>query len=287
MTRRDAFWMSTLPDIQGTGRIPRIIHQTFRTRALPDHLQRNVDMLRSLNPEWDYRLYDDQDCERFILEHYGEHVLDVYLRIYPAYGAARADLFRYLAVYAVGGVYLDIKSNFDRPIDAAIAPGDAFIVAQWDNQSGGAHPGFGLHPELAAWPGGEIQQWHVIAARGHPFLRSVIAKVLANIENYRPWRSGVGRIGVLRLTGPIAYTQAIMPILDQHPRRCIADAAAIGLHYSIGGGYEHGSVFKNHYSLLTSPVARLPLWAKPPALLYGYLKRRVQERASRRAAASA
>jgi mannosyltransferase OCH1-like enzyme len=277
MTKRETFWMSTLPVVQQTYRIPKIIHQTFGTAHLTPELQRSVDALKAANPDWEYRFYDNAACERVIGDHFGEQVLSVYRRINPDYGPARADLFRYLLIYAIGGVYLDIKSFFDRPISNAIVEDDAFIISHWDNKPSGAHPGFGLHAELAHWPGGEIQQWQIIAAAGHPFLRCVIAKVLSNIEAYRPWRHGVGRIGVLRLTGPIPYTQAIRPLLDRYPHRRIANAAEIGLHYSLGGKYDHGIVFKRHYSLLTTPVADVPLWARPPALVYSYLKGKQQD----------
>lgn len=277
MTKREIYWMSALPEIQQNYRIPKIIHQTFGTAVLPPNLQENIDNLKSMNPDWEHRLYDDAACERLIGDVYGAKVLELYRRIDPDYGAARADLFRYLAVYAVGGVYLDIKSYFDRPISDVIGEDDAFIVAHWDNGADGAHPGFGLHPDVAHWPRGEIQQWHVISSAGHPFLRSVIAQVLGNIESYLPWRLGVGHIGVLRLTGPIVYTLAIEPLLDKYPHRFVDDTNEIGLQYSIGGNYSHTTVFKKHYKFHTKPVTKLPFWAWPPAYLYSYLKKRQQD----------
>lgn len=270
---REAHWLSALPQFDATWRIPRIIHQTCSSLDLPPPLQDNINQLKSANPQWDHRLYDDCARQGLIARTYGDEVLAVYRLINPAYGPARADLFRYLAIYACGGVYIDIKSYFSRPIDNGVAETDAFILSQWDNLPGGSHPGSGLHRELNAVPGGEFQQWHVIACPGHPFLRAVIAKALSNIQRYRPWRGGVGRIGVLRLTGPIAYTEAIFPLLELYPHRRIRDEAEIDLHYSIGGNYDHHSVFKQHYSRLTSSVVQMPLWAKPAATVYGRLKK--------------
>ena len=270
---REAHWLSALPQFDATWRIPRIIHQTCSSLDLPAQLQDNIDLLKSANPEWDHRLYDDLARQGLIGKTFGREVLAIYRQINPAYGPARADLFRYLAIYACGGVYIDIKSYFSQPIDKVVSENDAFILSQWDNLPGGSHPGFGLHRELDEVPGGEFQQWHVIACPGHPFLRAVIAKVLANIEAYRPWRGGVGRIGVLRLTGPIAYTKAILPLLNLYPHRRIGNEAEIELHNSIGGNYAHHTVFQQHYSRLTSPVVEQPLWAKPAAIAYGRLKK--------------
>lgn len=266
---REAYWLETLPEFADTGRIPRLIHQIYPTRDLPPLLSRNVEAIKAANPGWDHRLYDEDACQAFIGEHYGERVLELYRRIDLRYGAARGDLARYLIVYACGGVYLDIKSYFDRPISSVISETDGYVLTHWDNRAEGNHPGYGLHPDLADLPGGEFQQWHIIAAPSHPFLRAVIAKVLANIETYRPWRHGVGRNGVFRVTGPIAYTRAIQPILERHPHRFLADPVEVGLSYSIGDGYKHMTAFPKHYSLQTTPVVRVPVWAAPAAMIYG------------------
>src|ERR1700723_370599 len=98
--------------------IPRIIHQTVPDKAnLDDLISQNILHLKSMNRAWDYRLYDDKDCARFIADRYGAVMLSYYESITPRYGAARADLFRYLLIYEYGGVYLDIKSTIINPLD--------------------------------------------------------------------------------------------------------------------------------------------------------------------------
>lgn len=274
---REHHWLEALPRFETTGLIPHVIHQVYPTFDLPEPLQRNVERLKAGNPGWEHRLYDEAACQAFIGEHYGDRVLALYRRINPRYGAARGDLVRYLIIHAVGGVYLDIKSYFDRPIGSVVADGDAFVLAQWSNGPDGDHPGFGLHPDVDDVAGGEYQQWHVIAAPGHPFLRAVIAKVLANIETYRPWHHGVGRNGVFRVTGPIAFTRAILPIRERHPHRFVADSGNIGLRYSIGEGYKHIAAFPMHYSLHTAPVVEVGWWAKPQSALFCHLLGKIRK----------
>ena len=270
---RVANWERLLPAVAPGSHIPRIIHQTYPGMTLPAALRDNVADLVSANPGWDHRLYDDQAIEQFISEHYSAEFLAAYLRIKPEYGAARADFFRYLAIYRLGGVYLDIKSRFTRPIDEVICGNEQFVISQWRNREGQVHQGFGLHRELAHVSGGEFQQWHIIAAPGHPFMRAVILAVLSNIDRYSPWNYGVGRIGVFRLTGPIAYTLAIHPLLGKHPAKVVGDESALSLEYSIAGDYIHRDVFKRHYSQYDTTILKLSPVAQWLALVYTQIKR--------------
>lgn len=197
---------------------------------MPDAFAPGIARLRAVNSGWQYRYWSDKEVHDFIYDAYGWEVLRLFLRINPRYGAARADLFRYLCIYHFGGVYLDIKSGGSVDLGEVIRAEDVYLLSQWHNAPRGRHPGWGLHPELADVPGGEYQNWFIIAAAGHPFLEGVIRAVLANLAEYREERDGTGRLAVLRMTGPIAYTKAIHPLLSAHEYR-LFDAEAAGLRY--------------------------------------------------------
>jgi len=126
--------------------IPRIIHQTYHAKDLPEVLRDAVAALRALNPEWEHRLYDDDDIEHVITAMYPPEVLQLYRRIDPAYGAARADLFRYLLMYRCGGVYLDVKAQMTTPLRDVLRDDDTFVSAHWRNGPGELHDGFGRFP---------------------------------------------------------------------------------------------------------------------------------------------
>lgn len=237
--------------------IPRIIHQTYHSREFPAAIEASVKALRERNPGWEYRFYDDADIERFIRAEYEPEVYAAYSRINPAYGAARADLFRYLLIYRLGGVYLDIKSSATAPLDDIISPLDRHVLAYWPNGPGEPFAGWGMHAALADFHRGEFQNWHLISTPRHPFLHAIIISVLANIRQYDPERSGVGQLGVLATTGPIAYTLAIRPILSSTPHRLAGSHLDMGLVYNCLGeqGVDaHHSLFKTHYSRLREPV---------------------------------
>lgn len=240
---------------EGTG-VPRIIHQTFYTSDLPADLRKNVDHLKALNPGWEYRFYDDAAIVDFILKNYPPVVLQYFERIDPRYGAARADLFRYLLMYKVGGVYLDIKSTATRPLDEVLLPEDRFLLSEWNNESAG-FDAWGKHYELNDFGGREFQQWYIACASGHPFLRAVIDNVLHNIDTYIPGLHGTGKPGVLRVTGPIAYSLAIHRIRSAHPHRLVNSQKDLGLQYSVMKVDSHKTQFKSHYSLQTHSVIKL------------------------------
>jgi len=263
-----------VPEFEIGTRIPRIIHQigmrpAFQDRKLPPLLQANVDQLRAMNPGWDYRFYDDDDIASFIRQHYPPRVWNLYRRINSRYGAARADLFRYLLMYKVGGVYLDIKSSTTRPLDEVLRPDDRFVVSQW-HTADGQYAFWGEPHDLRHVPGGEYQQWHIVSAPGHPFLKAVIEQVLSNIAKYDPYLHETGKFGVLRLTGPTAFTAAVARILAQHPHRFVKGHDQLGFDYNVysRAAQTHVQAFKSHYTLQTASIVRLGLLKRPLSQLY-------------------
>lgn len=240
--------------------IPRLIHQTYKNRDLPPEIVRNIASLRLLNPGWTYNFYDDEDCVAFIRNEYGPEVLDYYFRINKEYGASRADLFRYLCLYRLGGVYLDLKSGATKPFSEVLRPDDSFLLSHWHNGGDEAFAGWGMHPELAHIPGGEYEQWFIICSPGHPFLKAVIERVLGNIDRYIPGLHRTGAHAGFRVTGPVAYTLAIEPLTTSVPCRLVDAERDLGLVYTIYsnlGPQGHKQVFKGHYAELKSSMIKV------------------------------
>ena len=231
--------------------IPKQIHQTFfRRTPLHPRIEENIASLTAKNPGWTYNFYVNEDFPDFIKQHYGQDMLNTFNLINPSYGAARADLFRYLLIYAVGGVYLDIKSSVSMPLDTLTA-GKHYILSHWAKVPKGMFPE--NEPEF-----GEFQQWHVIAAPKHPFLEAVIERVVRNIHDPAN-RELSGKLGVIRITGPVPYTEAILPILHKHPHTIYRTDNQAGLIYTVMQGQDgHMFIYDNkentHYSLFSHPI---------------------------------
>lgn len=255
--------------------IPKLIHQTFSSMdRLPATLRDNCEMIRSRNPEFEYHFYSDDEMLSFVRSSYGGDIARIYARIDPAFGAARADLFRYLCLYWYGGVYLDVKADVRKPLASVIRETDSFILSRWDHSSDSPHAGWGSHHALHGTGSHAFQQWFIIASPRHPFLKAVIDKVLKNIENYDPFKHFRNSWNaVIETTGEVPYTLAILPMLDSYPHRLVVAERDLDLHYSIflasGGVYAHQKLH-GHYSALDRPLIRQP-W--PLNWMFGALAR--------------
>lgn len=196
-------------------KIPRIIHQTsgFRKDELPKEIVDNINRLKDMNPGWEHRYYDNDDCIEFIKDNYDQETLDLYLTINPDFGQARADFFRYLLMYKVGGVYLDIKSTTLSPLDDILNPNDEYLLCNWGSKD---------WADIIGNINGEFQNWHIICIPNHPFLKKTIEVVKDNIINYDPillpTLKGVDtkKSNVLLTTGPIAYSKSILSLMNNY-----------------------------------------------------------------------
>ena len=84
---------------------------------------------------------------------------------------------------------------------------------------------------------------------------------------------GTGGIGVLRLTGPLAYTLAIHHLLPTASYREVTDESVVGLEYNIYKASSHRAVYKTNYGLLTETIVHMKWVNKLPAHLYSIAKK--------------
>jgi mannosyltransferase OCH1-like enzyme len=223
--------------------IPRVIHQTYKTNDLPTEISEVVQRLKDMNPTFEYKFYNDNDCVEFIKENYDEETLNLYLSINPNYGSAKSDFFRYLLMYKVGGVYLDIKSCTTKPLEEVLLPTDEYLLTHWE--------GLDWADELKYYFG-EFQNWHIICKPNHPFLKRVIEIVKDNIKNYI---GGADKYSVLRVTGPIAYSKGIIELISQHKKNSV-DSPVREFLLENEIGLEYMSTTKHHHNLIDSSYSK-------------------------------
>ena len=232
--------------------IPKIIHQTFPTKNINSNIQNNINKLKKLNPGYEYHLYDDNDIIDFIKENYDDNILNTYNSINPEYGACRADYFRYLLMYKKGGIYLDIKSSCEKPFDTIIQSNDEFILTHWGNCGGDYNHRVIWWSDILNNEYGEYCNWNIIIRDKHPLMKKIIDQVTNNINNYSIEKYGIGKKGVLFLTGPVAYSKIILNNKDKYNLTIYDNYYDIGLVYNKIKNYT--KLFKKHYSYLNSPI---------------------------------
>lgn len=265
--------------------IPRVIHQKYSDGMLTVAVLENIASIKAMNPGYKHVLWDDARAEAFVSQEYGPEVLATYLSIDPTYGAVRADLFRYLLIYKLGGIYLDLKSTTSRPLSESLEASDKFVLSGWDRDPRGNYSHFGDHRELDGIEHGEIQQWNIISVAGHPFLRAVVEEVLWRLRNYRPWQHGVGWRGALVTTGPIPYTLSITRLLKEQPYRRVQSNQELGLRFSYLGNPE-AHKGPSHYSNNKRPLVIPKMTMRPLFFAFYVINRFVTSYKLKRLASS-
>lgn len=109
-------------------RIPKIIHQLWKTAEVPLRWRTAVGAVKRFHPGWEYRLWTDAEMFAHIearhpgfapiFEGFNRHIM-------------RVDAFRYILMHDFGGLYCDLDYEFLRPFDY----GDAEVVLSFEDQT--------------------------------------------------------------------------------------------------------------------------------------------------------
>ena len=87
--------------------IPLKIYQVWHSTELPDSVKYCVENIKTNNPEFEYNLFNINECRDFIKDNFSIETLTAFDSIIP--NAIKIDLWRYCMLYKNGGIYLDIK----------------------------------------------------------------------------------------------------------------------------------------------------------------------------------
>jgi len=180
--------------------IPRILHQTWKTREIPEAWLPLQRTWRELHPTWEYRLWTDGDLRRLV-----EVSHPSFLPVYDAYPLeiSRIDAARYVILERYGGVYVDLDFECLRPVDALVADHEILL---------GLEPKAHLAAPKAASRGIDriVCNAFMASVPGHAFWGHLLAELRAHCGEEDPLDS----------TGPFRLTDA----LGRWPQR---DAVAL------------------------------------------------------------
>jgi FkbM family methyltransferase len=174
--------------------LPTIIHQTWKSRTLPAGAQRLVQSWGELHPNWEYRLWTDDDNRALIARRYPE-----LLATYDGYrhGVQRADASRIAILHHCGGVYADLDVECLAPLDGLFSPQDLSLLAEPAEHGPLYAKTFIVSNAVMAAPA------------GHPVLRRILD---ALVEAADP---AADPPDVLGTTGPLFLSRLLERIGDQ------------------------------------------------------------------------
>lgn len=200
-----------------------ITQQLWQTSRTPRELGKRASLLHSswrlLNPGMKVTLVNDTEAADFVSSFYGPEVAQLYAA-YPL-GVMRADLWRYLVLYAHGGVYSDIDTQCLQPLAEWFpprprlqgAPGFVSGSPNWTAPGpvqylslswGDCSMVVGLENDV------HFCQWTFASVPGHPVLRSVLHVALRSLEG--GMQCGYDHM-VHAHTGPGVWTEGIRKAL--------------------------------------------------------------------------
>jgi len=201
-------------------KVPKIIHQTWKTKEIPQELLFCVESWKKLNPEWEYILWTDEAMDSFVKKNFPE-MHEVYAA-YP-HGVFRSDLFRLLVVYQRGGVYVDLDVECIKSLDSLfekyIKEAELTFTYEAPLQSKVL---YGLPPQAHAF--------FLAAIPGHEILNKIVKTIVAKGAHHK-------LENVIWVTGPNAITECLqnMPldskvlILDHRVTAPVVDITNVGL----------------------------------------------------------
>lgn len=102
---------------QPAERIPRIIHQTWKTEELPPRWKEVREACQAMMSDYQYMLWTDASSRDFIEREY-PWFLETF-DSYP-YNIQRADAIRYFVLHKYGGVYMDLDIGCKRRLDSLL-----------------------------------------------------------------------------------------------------------------------------------------------------------------------
>ncbi len=103
--------------------IPKVIYLTYKTKDIPASV---INNFKKVYPEYEIKIYDNNDCIEFLNKDFGQEYVDVFNFIKD--GPIKADFWRVCILYKYGGIYSDIDVVPIKNIDEILLPDTTFLT---------------------------------------------------------------------------------------------------------------------------------------------------------------
>lgn len=180
-------------------KIPKIIHQTWKDNKPPIELKQFVQSWLKYHPDWEYKLWTDDQNRSFIKRNYS-WFLDIY-DSYP-YNIQRVDAIRYFILLDYGGVYVDLDFECLKSIEPLLRNKDCVM---------GLEPS--LHCDLHKVDK-IISNAFMASIPNHSFLQGIIADLISYNAILDPNSKKAQDNYILSTTGPFMINRVFDHISD-------------------------------------------------------------------------
>lgn len=172
--------------------IPKKIWQTYKLpyNQLPEYAIEATETWRYLNPNWEYEYFTDDDVMDFVKDSFGDEWVEIFNSC--PLGVMKADIWRIMILYVYGGMYTDLDTICNVPIDS------------WFNDMSDKRIILNAEHEV------HIQQWTFLSEPEHPafnYMLENIKKAFREPDYSNPHF-------VHAMTGPGIFTKSILEFLD-------------------------------------------------------------------------
>lgn len=214
-------------------RIDKTIFQMWKVGLNdPDFPNRDyVLQWKNENPNYKYNLYTDDE----ILDILRSHFINTVPEVYEAFNMMpnkiiQSDFSRYLLVFLFGGVYADVDTHLEKPIDSwfdsdrnvgfVVAVEEDINVENWEHY---------MTRRV------QLEQWTFKAKARHPILKKLIAKIVETTFQaekqgklaayYKDFKEvdKCNSVDIMEWTGPVVWTDTIYGHLNSLNNPTIVD----------------------------------------------------------------
>jgi mannosyltransferase OCH1-like enzyme len=170
--------------------IPKILHQTWKDTAIPEHLKAYVQSWKTLHPDWEYILWTDEMNRDFINLNFPR-----FLQVYDGYRTViqKVDAVRYFILQKMGGMFVDLDFECKKNI-VPLLENETFVA--------GLEP-----PAHAQTPKKEyiISNAFMASVADHDFLQWICQAIERN--DYLKYREEPGFNLILDCAGPFMLSR--------------------------------------------------------------------------------
>jgi mannosyltransferase OCH1-like enzyme len=152
-------------------RIPRLIHQTYKTHDIPSFWNSTVNSVIEMNKnDFKYRRWSDIEIDKFVKQYEPKFYYKTYKNY--RYQIQRVDSFRYVLMYHIGGIYIDMDNGCNRPFKDLVVALESLDPDAVHLTALPRSPKFGVDNDF------------LISSVNHPFYRQLISRLDLFNNNY-------------------------------------------------------------------------------------------------------